>query len=134
MRFCQAFQELIEKYKYDGLHKYQTYGTFQTSGMFQMFQTTQPPGFSTVVPIFPRQKVDHRHLNYASEKLTAIAYIVPAEEGRIYIIYICMSRRSVTGQFSPKTSEGTTKQEHDEPHDRVGLGRDTKHPAARKCA
>ena len=71
MRFCQAIRVLIEKYEYDGLHKYQTYGTFQTSGMFQTFQTTQPPGFSAVVPIFQRQKVDHRRLYCASEKLTA---------------------------------------------------------------
>ena len=63
--------------EYDGLHKYQTYGTFQTSRTFQMIQTTQPPGFFAVVPIFPRQKVDHRRLYSASEKLKAIA---PAEE------------------------------------------------------
>ena len=36
-------------------------------------------GFSAVVPIFPRQKVDHRHLYCASEKLKAIAYIVLRE-------------------------------------------------------
>ena len=65
MRFCQVFQELIEKYEYDALHKYQTYGTFQ------MFQTTQPPGFPAVVPIFQRQKVDHRRLYCIAEKLTA---------------------------------------------------------------
>lgn len=75
MRFCQAFRELIEKYEYDGLHKYQTYGTFQTSGTFRTFQTTQPPGFSAAVPIFQRQKVDHRHLYCTSEKLTAAVYI-----------------------------------------------------------
>ena len=85
-------------------------------------------GFSAVVPIFQRQKVDHRRLYCASEKLTA------AEEGRIYIIYICISRRSVPNQFSPKTSEGATKQEYDEPHNRVVIGRNTKHPAARKRA
>ena len=37
-------------------------------------------GFFAVVPIFPRQKVDHRHLYCASEKLKAIAYIAAAEE------------------------------------------------------
>lgn len=63
MRFCQAIRVLIEKYEYDGLHKYQMYGMFQT------FQTTQPAGFSAVVPIFQRQKVDHRRLYSASEKL-----------------------------------------------------------------
>ena len=36
--------------------------------------------FFAVVPIFPRQKVDHRRLYSASEKLNAIAYIAPAEE------------------------------------------------------
>ena len=55
------------------------YGTFQTSGMFQMFQTTHPPGFFAVVPIFQRQKVDHRRLYCASEKLKAIAYIALRE-------------------------------------------------------
>lgn len=65
--------------EYDGLHKYQTYGTFQTSGMFQMFQTTQPPGFSAVVPIFQRQKVDNRRLYCTSEKLKAVAYIALRE-------------------------------------------------------
>lgn len=69
MRFCQAFPELIEKYEYDGLHKYQTFHTFQT------FQTTQPPGFSAVVPIFQRQKVDHRRLYCASEKLKPPLYL-----------------------------------------------------------
>ena len=39
-------------------------------------------GFSAVVPIFPRQKVDHRRLYCASEKLKAIA---AAEEWKIYI-------------------------------------------------
>ena len=77
-------------------------------------------GFSAVVPIFPRQKVDHRRLYCASEKLTAIA---PAEEWKIYIYIMYISNRSVTNQFSPKTSEGATKQEHHEPHDRVVLGR-----------
>ena len=71
---------IVQFPEYDGLHKYQMYGTFRTSGMFQMFQTTQPPGFSAVVPIFQRQKVDHRHLYSASEKLKAIAYIATAEE------------------------------------------------------
>lgn len=52
MRFCQAFRVLIEKYKYVRM----------TNGMFQTFRTTQPPGFSAVVPIFQRQKVDHRRL------------------------------------------------------------------------
>lgn len=122
---------IVQFSEYDGLHKYQTYGTFQT------FQTTQPPGFSAVVPIFQRQKVDHRRLYYASEKLKAVAYIAAAEEGKTYIIYINVvnySRRSITGQFSPKTSKGTTKQKHDEPHNRVILGRNMKHPAARKRA
>lgn len=44
------------------------------------------------------------------------------------------SRRSVPNQFSPKTSEGATKQEYDKPHNRVVLGRNMKHPAARKRA
>lgn len=75
MRFCQAIRVLIEKYEYDALHKYQTYGMFQT------FQTTHPAGFSAVVPIFQRQKVDHRRLYSASEKLMVgfgfrLAYIV----------------------------------------------------------
>lgn len=66
MRFCQAIRVLIEKYEYDGLHKYQMYGTFQT---YRMFQTTHRQGFFAVVPIFQRQKVDHRRLYSASEKL-----------------------------------------------------------------
>ena len=70
---------IVQFPEYDGLHKYQIFHTFQTS---RTFQTTQPPGFFAVVPIFPRQKVDHRRLYSASEKLKAIA---PAEEGRIYI-------------------------------------------------
>ena len=37
-------------------------------------------GFFAVVPIFPRQKVDHRRLYCIAGKLTAIAYIAPAEE------------------------------------------------------
>ena len=61
MRFCQAFQELIEKYEYDGLHKDQTYGTFQT------FQTTQPPVFSP------------SSLYSRARKLTIGAYIVTPE-------------------------------------------------------
>lgn len=89
--------------EYDGLHKcqtfhtfrtsgmFQTFQTFQMSGMFQTFQTTQPPGFSAVVPIFQRQKVDHRRLYSASEKLKAIAYIAPAEEGRIHYIHYIYS-------------------------------------------
>ncbi len=44
------------------------------------------------------------------------------------------SRRSVPNQFSPKTSEGATKQEYDKPHNRVVLGRNMKHPTACKCA
>lgn len=66
---------IVQFPEYDGLHKYQTFHTFQTSGMFQTFQTTQPPCFFAVVPIFQRQKVDHRRLYCASEKLTAAVYI-----------------------------------------------------------
>ena len=67
MRFCQAFTELIEKYKYDGLHKYQTFHTFQTSSTFQTFQTTQPP-------VFPPSSLYSR-----ARKLTIGAYIAPAK-------------------------------------------------------
>ena len=113
--------------EYDGLHKYQTYGTFRTSRTFQTFQTTQMPGFSAVVPIFPRRKVDNRRLYCASEKLQQ-------QKNEGYTLYICISRRSVTNQFSPETGERATKKEYDEPHDRVVIGRNTKHPAACKCA
>lgn len=61
MRFCQAFRELIEKYEYDELHKYQTYGMFQT------FQTTHPPVF------LPSS------LYSSARKLTIGAYIPPAK-------------------------------------------------------
>lgn len=68
--------EIVQFPEYDGLHKHQTFHTFQTS---RTFQTTQPPVFFAVVPIFLRQKVDHRRLYCASEKLKAIAYIVLRE-------------------------------------------------------
>lgn len=55
--FLSSISGIVQFSEYDGLHKCQM---FHTSGMFQTFQTTQPPGFSTVVPIFQRQKVDHR--------------------------------------------------------------------------
>ena len=61
MQFCQAIRVLIEKYEYDGLHKYQTFHTFQ------MFQTTQPPGFSP------------SSLYSSARKLTIGAYIASAK-------------------------------------------------------
>ena len=78
--FLSSISGIVHFSEYDGLHKYQTYHTFRTSRTFRTFQTTQIPGFSAVVPIFPRQKVDHRRLYCVSGKLKAIAYIATAEE------------------------------------------------------
>lgn len=73
--FLSSISGIVHFPEYDGLHKYQTYGMFQT------FQTTHRQGFFAVVPIFQRQKVDHRRLYSASEKLKVgfgfhLAYIV----------------------------------------------------------
>ena len=78
--FLSSIYGIVHFFEYDGLHKYQTFHTFQTSRTFQTFQTTQMPGFFAVVPIFPRQKVDHRRLYCVSGKLKA-----PAEEYTLYI-------------------------------------------------
>ena len=80
---------IVHFFKYDGLHKYQTYGTFRTSRMFRTFQTTQMPGFSAVVPIFPRQKVDHRRLYCTSRRMMDI---------HIYNVYSAVQSRISSAQ------------------------------------
>ena len=57
-------------------------------------------GFPAVVPIFPRQKVDHRRLYCASEKLKAIA---AAEEWKIYIYIMYIP------PFSPESVQPKNK-------------------------
>ena len=78
MRFCQAFQELIEKYKYDGLHKYQTFHTFQT------FQTTQPPVFPPSSLYSSARKLTMRQRKVDSYRLYCIAGKLTAAEEYIY--------------------------------------------------
>lgn len=112
--------------EYDGLHKYQTYGTFRMfrmSGTFQTFQTTPMPGFSAAVPIFQRQKVDHRRLYCVCEKLTA------AEEGtllpprskatyiyNIYSIFPPFSYESVQPRSKRRRSQTGTPQAKSQGH------------------
>ena len=129
IRFCQVFQESF------------TFPNMTDCTNAKRMVHSERPGHSRQPS---RQVFSPSSLYSRARKLTIGAYIPPAKswrllhqqkkEGYTYIYNVYCPRRSIPNQFSPETGERATKQEYDKPHDRVVIGRNTKHPAACKCA